>query len=175
MSTLNVFWDTELVGRLIRKGKTEMSFQYSETFLSAENLQSISLSLPLQQEAFSGPLSGSWFANLLPEGEIRGHIARVLGVSEGNDYALRCWRLFFRKVNYDFHWRAPRTNFLFTSMKEIFPCPVEIPSVPICLKFQMTAFRILYRTNFLYETCTKSRLECSSCGNGRYRNSCASD
>lgn len=65
-----------------------MSFQYVEPYLSSKHPQPISLSLPLQKETFSGPISKSWFANLLPEGEIRGHIARKLGVSERNEYAI---------------------------------------------------------------------------------------
>ncbi len=88
MSILNVYWDTELVGRLSKTAGQELSFQYSESYLAAEHPLPISLSLPLQTEAFEGPVSRSWFANLLPEGEMRGHIARKLGVSERNEFAL---------------------------------------------------------------------------------------
>lgn len=88
MSILNVYWDTELVGRLTKTSKQEMSFQYSETYLASEQSQPISLSLPLQAEAFEESISKSWFANLLPEGEIRYHVAKKLGVSERNEYAI---------------------------------------------------------------------------------------
>ncbi|MBU2503094.1 type II toxin-antitoxin system HipA family toxin [bacterium] len=88
MSTLNVFWDDELIGRLRKVGGQGMAFQYSEHYLALEQPQPISLSLPLQAEAFDAATSKSWFANLLPEGEIRGHIARKLGVSERNEYAI---------------------------------------------------------------------------------------
>ncbi len=88
MSALNVYWDTELVGCLRKIGGQDLSFQYSERFLAAGHPQPISLSLPLQAEAFTGSIAKSWFANLLPEGEIRGHVARKLGVSQRNEYAL---------------------------------------------------------------------------------------
>ncbi len=88
MSTLNVFWDTMLVGHLVKAGKQDMFFQYATTYLSSNNPRPISLSLPLQEKAFEGGVSKYWFANLLPEGEIREHIARKLGVSERNEYAI---------------------------------------------------------------------------------------
>ncbi len=88
MSILNVYWDTELVGCLSRTGGQDLSFQYSEHYLASKHPQPISLSLPLQTEAFVGSVAKSWFANLLPEGEMRGHIARKLGVSERNEFAL---------------------------------------------------------------------------------------
>ena len=88
MNALNVYWNTELVGRLAKTGAQDMSFQYSESYLGSKHPRPISLSLPLQAEAFGGHISKSWFANLLPEGEIRGQVARKLGVSERNEYAI---------------------------------------------------------------------------------------
>jgi serine/threonine-protein kinase HipA len=88
MSTLYVFWDSELVGHLAKAGSRDMSFQYDESYLSSGYAQRISLSLPLGKEPFNGELSRAWFANLLPEGEIRGHVARKLGVSERNEFAI---------------------------------------------------------------------------------------
>ena len=83
MNILNVFRDSELVGRLERAGANEMSFRYA-----ASCSQPISIALPLQAEPFAPQLSRAWFANLLPEGEIRGHVAGRLGVSERNEFAL---------------------------------------------------------------------------------------
>ena len=88
MSTLHVFWDDKLVGHLSSAGGPEMTFQYSAHYLARGNARAISLSLPLQAEAFDPASSKSWFANLLPEGEIRGHVARRLGVSARNEYAI---------------------------------------------------------------------------------------
>lgn len=88
MSILNVYWDTELVGHLAKTSGQNISFQYSNTYLASKTSQPISLSLPLQSESFDESVSKSWFANLLPEGEIRGHIALKLGVSERNEFAI---------------------------------------------------------------------------------------
>jgi serine/threonine-protein kinase HipA len=88
MSTLNVYWDTEFIGHLAKIGGQDMTFQYSASYLASGHPQPISLSLPLQAEAFAGALATAWFANLLPEGEIRGHVAHKLGVSERNEYAI---------------------------------------------------------------------------------------
>lgn len=88
MTTLGVFWDSVLVGHLTRAGDRDMSFRYAQTYLSSAHARQISLSLPLQEEPFDSGLSRAWFANLLPEGEIRGQVARALGVSERNDFAI---------------------------------------------------------------------------------------
>ncbi|MBK6900762.1 MAG: type II toxin-antitoxin system HipA family toxin [bacterium] len=88
MNTLEVTWDGALVGRLVETGKQAVSFQYAQEYLSSARPRPISLSLPLQADAFDGDVAKAWFANLLPEGEIRGHVARRLGVSERNEFAL---------------------------------------------------------------------------------------
>ncbi len=88
MSTLDVFWDDQRIGHLDQVGGQAMTFRYAESYLASQHPQPISLSLPLQAEAFAAAVSRSWFANLLPEGEIRGHVARRLGVSERNEFAL---------------------------------------------------------------------------------------
>ncbi len=88
MNALNVYWDSDFVGRLAKTGGQDMFFQYSASYLASEHSQQISLSLPLQAEEFDGSISKSWFANLLPEGEIRAHIASKLRVSERNEYAI---------------------------------------------------------------------------------------
>ncbi len=88
MSALNVFWNTDLIGRLSKSGGQDMSFQYASSYLASPQSQAISLSLPLQEEAFSGSVSQSWFANLLPEGEIRGNVAQKLGISQRNEFAM---------------------------------------------------------------------------------------
>lgn len=88
MNTLEVTWAGALVGRLVETGKQAVSFRYAQEYLSSARPRPISLSLPLQADAFDGDVAKAWFANLLPEGEIRGHVARRLGVSERNEFAL---------------------------------------------------------------------------------------
>ena len=88
MTTLNVFWDSTLVGQLSRAGARDMEFRYADAYRAAPGARPISLSLPLQADPFLGALPAAWFANLLPEGSIRGHVARALGVSERNEFAI---------------------------------------------------------------------------------------
>ncbi|MBM4131620.1 type II toxin-antitoxin system HipA family toxin, partial [bacterium] len=57
-------------------------------WLASPRARPISMSLPLREEPLAGETAGAWFANLLPEGEVRAHVARKLGVSEQNDFAL---------------------------------------------------------------------------------------
>jgi len=63
-----------------------MSFRYADSYLAGEKAQPISISLPIREDPFNESLSRTWFANLLPEGEIRWQVARKLGVSERNDF-----------------------------------------------------------------------------------------
>ena len=88
MDTLNVTWDAMLVGHLDRTAGRDLSFRYASSWLASPRARAISQSLPLQVEPFAGHLSRAWFANLLPEGEVREHVARSLGVSTGNEFAL---------------------------------------------------------------------------------------
>ncbi len=88
MTVLDVFWDDDLVGKLKQRTSHALVFSYDPTYLSRPNARPISVALPLQEEPFAPPVSTAWFANLLPEGEVRGHVARRLGVSERNDFGL---------------------------------------------------------------------------------------
>ncbi len=86
MRTLDILWDTCLVGHLDRSGSRDMVFRYAETYLAGNSPRPVSLSLPMRKEPFAPAVSRAWFANLLPEGEIRWQVARKLGVSERNDF-----------------------------------------------------------------------------------------
>lgn len=88
MGALNVTWDGVLVGHLAPEAGRGMSFRYAPAWLSSPQACAISLSLPLREEPLTDGVAGSWFANLLPEGEVRAHVARKLGVSERNEFAL---------------------------------------------------------------------------------------
>lgn len=88
MSVLNVFWNNVLVGRLVQTNRRDFSFQYHPDYLQRPEACPISLSLPLQDNPHGPEISRAWFANLLPEGEILAHVARRLGVSERNDFAI---------------------------------------------------------------------------------------
>lgn len=85
---LVVWHEQQIVGRLWRAGKHQtLRFTY-ETAANPPPRHAISQSLPLGEDPCDGPEVEAFFGNLLPEGGIRATIARSLGVSERNDYAL---------------------------------------------------------------------------------------
>lgn len=88
MTTLAVHWEDTLVGRLSPEGGDQMSFAYDPAYLDRPNARPISLALPLRATPHDGPAVRAWFANLLPEGAVRGQVARALGVSERNEFAI---------------------------------------------------------------------------------------
>jgi serine/threonine-protein kinase HipA len=62
-----------------------MEFAYAAGWL-AHGMPPLSQSLPLDGR-FAAAAAASFFGGLLPEGEPRRLLARLLGVSESNDYA----------------------------------------------------------------------------------------
>ncbi|MBE0564440.1 MAG: type II toxin-antitoxin system HipA family toxin [Krumholzibacteria bacterium] len=88
MTTLAVHWEDTLVGHLSPAGGDGMSFVYHRSYLESSTTRPISLALPPRPEPHDGPAVRAWFANLLPEGAIRGQVARALGVSERNELAI---------------------------------------------------------------------------------------
>lgn len=85
---LNVYWGQRLTGRLWRDEKSRLRFQYDPTWLASKGACPLSLRLPLRKEPFDPDHAHPFFANLLPEGDVRARIARGLGVSESNDFQL---------------------------------------------------------------------------------------
>jgi serine/threonine-protein kinase HipA len=77
MNKLNVFYETEKIGELIRDEERVFSFRYTKDWLSYEKAFPLSLSLPLEDKAFGNKVSQSFFENLLPEGEVRDIIGRT--------------------------------------------------------------------------------------------------
>jgi len=63
-------------------------FQYNLSWLTSRHATPLSLSLPLQEEPYTDDAARPFFANVLPEGEIRRILTRRLGISEQNDFAL---------------------------------------------------------------------------------------
>lgn len=88
MTALRVLWDDVEVGRLEPTRGRDYVFSYDPSYLARPNARPISAALPVRSEAFAADITAAWFGNLLPEGEIRSHVARRLGVSERNDLAL---------------------------------------------------------------------------------------
>lgn len=86
---LNVWWDERLVGRLSQNRHGELGFVYVPEWLEAgDAAPPLSVSLPKRTEPFSRRECGPFFSGLLPEEGQRDAVARLLGVSRGNDFAL---------------------------------------------------------------------------------------
>ena len=86
--TLKVYWSTSLVGDLNQDG-ARLSFRYDESYRSTrQGALPLSRQLPLRAAAFEDSETRVFFANLLPEGDIRRQVARQLGVSAENIFAL---------------------------------------------------------------------------------------
>lgn len=86
MKSLDVKCNGQLVGKLSQNESGKMAFQYDSDWIA--NGFAISISLPLQHEAFDEQKCRPFFEGLLPEDTIREEVARNLGVSSRSDFAL---------------------------------------------------------------------------------------
>jgi serine/threonine-protein kinase HipA len=78
----------DFVGHLIQNEGGQMVFNYAESWLEKPGACPLSQSLPLQQERFTRKECRGFFAGILPEESKREIIARNLGISARNDYAM---------------------------------------------------------------------------------------
>jgi serine/threonine-protein kinase HipA len=82
---LNVFLNLRLVGQLVREPSGGVSFAYARDWLEWEYRMPVSLSLPLQENRYSGAPVMAVFDNLLPDSDvIRRRVAERVG-AEGVD------------------------------------------------------------------------------------------
>ena len=86
--TLDVYLHNELVGHLIQDEGGQMVFDYVESWLTKPGATPLSQSLPLRKERFTRNQCRGFFAGILPEESKREIIARNLGISARNDYAM---------------------------------------------------------------------------------------
>lgn len=86
--TLDVYLHNELVGHLIQDDGGQMVFDYAERWLQKPGATPLSQSLPLRKERFKRNQCRGFFAGILPEESKREIIARNLGISARNDYAM---------------------------------------------------------------------------------------
>jgi len=86
--TLDVYLFNDLVGHLIQDDGGQMVFEYTESWLDKPGATPLSQSLPLRRERFKRNECRGFFAGILPEQSQRKIIARNLGISERNDYAM---------------------------------------------------------------------------------------
>ena len=73
------------VGRIEGSNSTDATFTYSEEYMKSSNARQISISLPLQKEAFSVGQTRRFFEGLLPEGFTRKSVAHYIHADE-TDY-----------------------------------------------------------------------------------------
>jgi serine/threonine-protein kinase HipA len=85
---LDVYLHKDFVGHLIQNEGGQMVFNYAESWLEKPGACPLSQSLPLQQERFTRKECRGFFAGILPEESKREIIARNLGISARNDYAM---------------------------------------------------------------------------------------
>ncbi|MCY3599778.1 MAG: type II toxin-antitoxin system HipA family toxin [Gemmatimonadetes bacterium] len=85
---LDIWWDGRLVGRLTQPRPATLQFAYAEDWLRDGRAPALSASLPRRAEPYPRRECRPFFAGLLPEEIQRDRVARSLGVSPLNDFAL---------------------------------------------------------------------------------------
>lgn len=88
MKTLAVYFNGIPTGTLSQDVSGKIAFQYNQEWLLGTGAHPISVSLPLRAEAFSEDECIGFFGGLLPEENIRILIAKNLGITPRNDYAM---------------------------------------------------------------------------------------
>ena len=88
MKTLAVYFHNEKIGVLSQNTLGRFSFQYNAVWLTSPQAHPISQSLPLREDIFEEEECAGFFGGLLPEDFNRELIARNLGITSHNDYAM---------------------------------------------------------------------------------------
>ena len=86
--TLNVYFDSELVGKLTQDDSGRLGFQYQDAYRSKPDALALSRSLPLRAVPFTQNECRGFFGGTLPEERNRQVIARIFGISDKNDFAM---------------------------------------------------------------------------------------
>ena len=86
--TLDVYLHRDLAGHLIQDDDGHMIFNYAERWLESPEPRPLSHSLPLRKERFTQKECRGFFAGILPEQSQRELVARNLGISSRNDFAM---------------------------------------------------------------------------------------
>jgi serine/threonine-protein kinase HipA len=87
MNSLVVHLNGKRVGVLDDDGQ-RLIFRYNDAWLADGDALPLSRQLPLQAEPFEGQRVNVFFGGLLPEADSRDQIARKLGISVNNDFAM---------------------------------------------------------------------------------------
>jgi serine/threonine-protein kinase HipA len=86
--TLDVYLHRQLCGRLFQDDRGHTSFAYAEEWLANPNASALSQSLPLRRQPFERNECGGFFGGILPEQGQREKVAKNLGISARNDFAM---------------------------------------------------------------------------------------
>lgn len=87
MNSLHVWWRRDCVGLLQVDRDDRMTFCYDARWLVSSDAFPVSLSLPLRSEPYRDA-AHHFFANLLPEADVRSRLCQRLKVTPGNDFEL---------------------------------------------------------------------------------------
>ncbi|MBS0288152.1 MAG: type II toxin-antitoxin system HipA family toxin [Proteobacteria bacterium] len=88
MRKLAVYFHREFVGELVQETDGKLKFTYLSEWLNNPNAIPLSYSLPLSATPFDHKLCQGFFGGLLPESLQRELIAKNLGISPRNDFAM---------------------------------------------------------------------------------------
>jgi serine/threonine-protein kinase HipA len=86
--TLDVYLHQDLAGHLVQNDGGEIAFKYVQAWLNNPGAAPLSQSLPLRAKRFGRRECRGYFAGILPDEAKREIIARNLGISARNDYAM---------------------------------------------------------------------------------------
>ena len=87
-AALIVSWDGARAGALHSDSRGRLGFTYDESWLANASVPALSVSLPKRARAFDDDECRPFFAGLLPEEKPLEAVARALGTSKGNPFAL---------------------------------------------------------------------------------------
>ena len=85
---LNVYLHSHECGHLSQDENGQLGFRYAPAWLSAPDAVPLSHSLPLREEPFDRKECAGFFEGLLPELGQREIVARALGITARNDFAM---------------------------------------------------------------------------------------
>lgn len=85
---LDVWFNNNKAGQLIHDDSGRLWFVYDNNYLGSKHPWPLSVTLPLQEEAFEDCITRPFFSGLLPDDIKRQKLARLLGVSEKNPFSL---------------------------------------------------------------------------------------
>ena len=86
--TLDVYLHRDLVGHLMQDDYGQMSFDYTESWRENPAAMPLSHSLPLRNQRFTRKECSGFFGGILPEQNPREIVAKNLGISAKNDFAM---------------------------------------------------------------------------------------